>query len=279
MRIARSLLIAVTLAGLLVLGSGRGGQAAGLSVEFHQAPISEALAKIAELAGRKLEIVGTVKNDDRVSLSIRNATLQDSFEKVLQTRSYVIVLFPDKRVTIEFLKSKGDAAIQQTITVGASSEELLSLFPDSAMAIPPDRPGGTGFTIADLDYYGSFAADVDRDEMPVFPPLSPEGNDITLGDLKRLDAVREVFRPADSTFFPPMSGDGPGVTQDDIERATADSPRLSPSQMEVIPPARPGEKGITLQQVEDAISRQRRTPSSPAAQFPCVSSGDDMDCP
>ena len=274
---ARALWIFAALAGLLAGVPEHLVQAADaqpstdvrLTVDLRERPLHEALETVAELAGKKLEVVGAADHERKVSISLRDATLQESLEKVLRPGNYVILWLPENRLRVHILDGQSDDGTRVTQTAAPVEElygEPVSLFPGGKEVLPPSLPGEPGLTIADLNYYRSFATDLDPAEIEVLPPLSSEEDGLTQADIKFFSAMHQVPEPADIEVIPPKGEDELGLTLAEFEAMRSNRPALSPSQIEVVPPDLPGEKGLTLEGLREQLRSMPQPP--PASDLP-----------
>ncbi len=268
---ARALWIFAALAGLLAGVPEHLVQAADaqpstdvrLTVDLRERPLHEALETVAELAGKKLEVVGAADHERKVSISLRDATLQESLEKVLRPGNYVILWLPENRLRVHLLDGQSDDGTRVTQTAAPIEEfyeEPVSLFPGGQEVLPPIFPGGPGLTIADLNYYRSFATDLDPAEIEVLPPLSSEEDGLTQADINFFSDMHQVPEPAEIELIPRKGEDELGLTLAELEAMKSNRPAQSPSQIEVVPPDLPGEIGLTLEQ----LNAQAKSPPAAA---------------
>lgn len=268
---ARALWVFAAAAGLLAGVPGYLVQAAEaqpyaevrLTVDLRELSLNEALETVADLAGQDLEIVGAADHERKVSISLRDATLQESLEKILRPGNYVILWLPENRLRVYLLDGQSDDGTRVTQTAAPVEElyeEPVSLFPGGKEVLPPSLPGEPGLTIADLNYYRSFATDFDPAEIEVLPPLSSEEDGLTQADIKFFSAMHQVPEPADIEVIPPKGEDEFSLTLAEFEAMRSNRPALSPSQIEVVPPDLPGEIGLTLEQ----LNTQAKSPPAAA---------------
>ena len=171
--------------------------------------IQEALEAVALLAGRPIEVIGPIEERE-ISVNLHEATLLESIDKVLSPSNYVVILSEDKSLVIRVLGRAGDRADAghdpQAESRDNSVDGLVSIFRDDPEVIPPSQPGEEGLTMADVEYYWSFAPDPDPSEVPVFP-LSSAGEDVLQRKTSRISSpIKSRCRPTPTWSHLTMRG-------------------------------------------------------------------------
>jgi hypothetical protein len=197
-----------------------------IEATFADEPLEEAVAILGMLSGTAIEIEGDV-TDQRVSATLRDATLDESLRRILSELSYVVIRRTDGGVTI---LSMGPANRRVSLVEdhqrapGRSEPVPLGMEPDQLEVLPPTEPGMPGFTSADIDYYQSLSQEIDPDTVEVVPPDEAGGQ---------------------------------GMTKAEFDALMAERPEPSPSEIEVLPPTEPGGKGLTVAELETLLEREQ----------------------
>ena len=131
-----------------------------ITAQLRNFSIREALEAVALLAGRPIEVIGPIEERE-ISVNLHEATLLESIDKVLSPSNYVVILSEDKSLVIRVLGGAGDRADAGHDPQAESRDDpvdgLVSIFRDGPEVIPPSQPGEEGLTMADIEYYWSFA--------------------------------------------------------------------------------------------------------------------------
>ncbi len=219
---------------------------------FRDEPLRDVLETLAELAGWSVEVIGA-SDESRISVTLREATLKESLERILHPRNFAVIWSPENKLTILLIDDKRDAGRASGDLSSQAEGQIdhpISLFPGEEEVLPPVTPGGQGLTIADIEYYRAFDIPSDPIYAEVVPPSSPGTRGVTLEEIDFLSAMRGEEILADMELFPAEGDDGFGLTVAEFEAIKSSRPALAPSQIEVIPPDEPGGIGLTLEQLE-----------------------------
>lgn len=211
--------------------------------------VQEALEAVALLADRPIAVMGPIE-DREVSVNLREATLAESIEKVLSPSNYVIVWSDEESLVVLMLDGIGDPAVAASDSPAGSRENsdhgLVSIFWDGPEVLPPSHPGGEGLTMADIEYYWSFATDPDPSEVPVFPPSSADEIGFTEQDLANLLADPEPYLPADTNLVPPDDEWHSVITLQDVENLRSAMLGQQPSEVALWPADETGDSSFAF---------------------------------
>lgn len=207
--------------------------------------IREALEAVALLAGRTIEVMGPLE-DRKVSVTLNNATLAKSIDKVLSPSNYVIVWSDEESLVILMLDGIGDPAVAGSDSPAGSRENsddgLVSLFRDGPEVLPPSHPGEEGLTMADIEYYRSFAPVYDPSEVEIFPS-SPGEDSFTEQDLADLIANQEP-ELLDTDLVPRDSAGHSVITLRDVENMRSAMLESPPSEVALWPVDETGDSSL-----------------------------------
>ncbi len=242
---------------------GREGEVriARITVSLQDQPLSAALTAVAELSGRTIEVTGEI-DERRVSISLRDATLEESLERILRPLNYTVIWLPGNSLAIHLLGDSENDAIAASDSESREpmtdrlSDNPVSLFPGGEEVLPPSHPGEPGITSADINYYSSFHTQLDPNDEEVLPPSTPETKGMTQDEMDFLTEMHQAENPADAELLPPEGDDEFGLTQAEFEAMQSSTPALPPSQIEVLPPDEPGGIGLTLEELQ-SITQSR----------------------
>ena len=260
----RRVLVLLTATALLAVFPGVRAHAADprastdvrITLELKDQPIGEALAMVAELAGRSLEVTGSI-GTRKVSVILREASVQEGLQRILGSSSY-IVRTSDDHLSIRVLGDSAGSdgpAVEPPQPAEESIDAPLSLFPGDEEALP-----GSNLTIADINYYSSISTDLDAFDVELVPLSSSEEMGLTLAEIEFFSGIHQIPDPANVELFPPESEDEHGLTLAKLQAMASGRPVLARSQIEVVPPDLPGAIGLTLEQLLNAQAK-----SPPAA--------------
>lgn len=203
---------------VLAASAGDGDRDVRYTALIQDQSVQEALEAIGLLAGRQIQIMGPVE-DRKVTVTLRNATLAESVDKVLSPSNYVIVWSDERDLVVLMLDGiSGPAVVGRGSSARSrenSDDGLVSLFRDGPEVLPPRHPGEDGLTMADIKYYWSFAPDSDPSEVEVFP-TSPGEDPFTAQDLAELIANQEPV-PLDTDLVPRDDEGHSVITLRDLE--------------------------------------------------------------
>lgn len=244
--------LSVGAAGLLVRAAAAQGHLTRITVDIEEMSLVAALETVAGLGGQDLDVVGATNLANDVSLSLRNVTVQEGLEKILQTENYVILWLQGNRVKVLLLDDEhgltpeladrgaraGEPPLDASATPLDTEEELL----------PP--PGEPAFGATELSGVQRVYPSVDPSELDVVPPGLDEQRGFTQADIEFSSASQPNLEPHEIELFPPDNDDAPTLTLDDFQSMKSTWLSLTPAQAEIIPPDLPGEPGITLEQLE-----------------------------
>ena len=226
-----------------------------VSMVIEDAPLASALAALGERTGVAIELHGEV-GDARTSLTLREASLEKSIERILSPLNYIVVWNLDGSVSVLLLDelakqpAPGDAAEEATAAVEGDSP--LHIIGDTEV-VPPGEDGEEGLTEEDLDYYQSLSRPTDSSEIDLLPPGAQDAWGMTAQDLEL-----ENDLSGDQSIYQELLPPGPGAevpfTVGDLEAQEAQRIPPLPSEIEVIPPGPSGEPGMTLEELEQIIA-------------------------
>lgn len=264
-------LVLVTAVALLVAFSGALPYAANsesradvrITLELNDRPLHEALEALAEAAGWRLEVIGSLE-DRRVSVVLRGTTLRDSLNRILRSLNYTVSWLPGHRLVLHMLTRDGDGA--RIADDGLRSTKTFAGTPPSPSESierqpPPSQPGEADISIADVDDHLGVLQNLDPAEIEVLPPSQPGTMGPTQAELEFFSSMYQPPEPADMELFPPEGGNGFGPIASEFEMIKSTRPALTPSQIEVFPPELSGERGLTLEQLQSIPQPESFQPS------------------
>jgi hypothetical protein len=193
---------------------------------FADEPLEEAVAILGMLSGTAIEIEGDV-SDQRVSATLRDATLAEGLHQVLRELSYVVIRRTDGGITILSMgpANQRESLVEERQRAPGRSEPVpLGMSPGQPDVLPPTVPGTPGLSATDVAYYQSLSQKIDPDTVEVVPPDKAGGQ---------------------------------GMTKAEFDALMAERPELSPSEIEVLPPTEPGGKGLTVAELEKLLEREQ----------------------
>ena len=100
-----------------------------LTLELQDRSLHQALETVAKLAGTKIEVTGFADLDRQVTVTLRDATLQESLEKILWPRSYALLWMPENLLRVHLVRAGSN-----DVTVDWNLEQWLS---GASSVIPP----------------------------------------------------------------------------------------------------------------------------------------------
>lgn len=233
-----------------------------ISVNFESEPLGDALDAVVALTGWPIEVIGSIPKR-RVSVLLRDATLEESLHRVLYPSSYIVFWSSEGRLVIHVLDAEDDqetGELQQGLTdptlgSGAESEEV-ALWDDPG---DPGRPE---------EFYEQSSTDLGVADDEVLPPGPSETVGITQDEIDFFGG-QEVA--VDTELLPPETEGEFGITLEDLDLAEDARPVLAPSEDELLPPDEPGVMGITVEDLNRQaaqISQSASNQNSAADLFP-----------
>ncbi len=184
-------------------------------VAFGGETLQEAIAVLATLSDTDIEIQGSVEGQT-VFATLEDATLEEGLRRLFSDSSYVMIRRADGGVTVLAL---GPAGLEEqdapglpdraaaVLSVGAPGPELsaadLAYYqsqvdltdPATIEILPPDKPGESGLTLAEINALTSQSRDPRSQEREVLPPDTPGGEGFTIQDLEALLDRVPIQRP------------------------------------------------------------------------------------
>ena len=236
---------------------GDDGDDLRITAKFDNVSVVKAIETLATLTGRAIELIG-VTGERRVSLSLQNATLEESLDRIFYPLNYVIVWEPDDRVSIRMFEGtseRSEAAAGPTEPSGEGDDTTFWYPAAEADVLPPSAPGEYPVTLEDLELSGAVSAALNTVDLEVLPASESESMVITEGDLE-IFRQDQAARGDDVKVLPPDDEDSAGLTLRELEEMRSSWSVQSSSQLEVLPPDLPGEKGLTLEELQ-SIAQSR----------------------
>lgn len=244
---------------------GDGDPELRITAQLWNLSIQEALEAVALLAGRPIEVIGPIEERE-ISVNLHEATLLESIDKVLSPSSYVVILSEDKSLVIRVLGGAGDRADAGHDPQAESRDDpvdgLVSIFRDGPEVIPPSQPGEEGLTMADIEYYWSFAPDLDPSEEPVFPPSSADEDVFTEQDLAILLTDPDPY-PPDADLVPPDDEGHAVITLQDLETLRSAVLEQQPSEVSLWPADEAGDSSMPVTDLGKSLGPTARVDLGP----------------
>lgn len=246
--------LAVFLVGLLLQTTGASARdERRITATFQNEPLGDVLTTVGELAGWSVELIGA-PDDSVVSEQLRKVSIEESLERILYPRNYVLLWSPGNVLTIRLMADHGEQASAAGDVSSQADERLfddpVSLFPGPDEVIPPSYPGGQGLTAQDIEYYRTLQTPIDPMHEEVVPPSAPGTVGITRAEIEFYASTRQAEDLADMELFPPEEDDGFVFTAADLREIRANRPSVPATQIEVLPPEEPGGIGLTLGELQ-----------------------------
>lgn len=250
-RFAIGLLVAVSCALGPVLGQAASGHGndSRITLAFKDVAVAQAVETLAELTGHAIEVRGPIENR-QVMLILRDATLEESLERILEPWSFVIEWAEDW-LTIRLL---GDASERVAGFDGSDDvgEAIVSYPAGQTSALPPGMADEFPVTIADLESAAVSKSETDISDLEAFPP-GPSGEpSVTNGELESTSTSQPDI--SDLRAFPPGAPDEIMVTIRELERTAASTARPDISTMAAFPPGPPDEIPVTIGELEQTAT-------------------------
>ena len=236
-----------------------------ITAQLWNLSIQDALEAVALLVGRPIEVIGPIEERE-ISVNLHEATLLESIDKVLSPSNYVVIFSEDKSLVIRVLGGAGDRADAGHDPQAESRDDpvdgLVSIFRDGPEVIPPSQPGEEGLTMADIEYYWSFALDLDPSEEPVFPPSSADEDVFTEQDLAILLTDPDPY-PPDADLVPPDDEGHAVITLQDLETLRSAVLEQQPSEVSLWPADEAGDSSMPVADLGKSLGSTIRVDLGP----------------
>lgn len=178
-----------------------------ITLKFEDESISAAIVALSKTAGIPIELVG-LSGDAPISITLRNATMQESIARILTGFNFMIIWSHDMTITVLVLEQDSDPVT--TNSASRLANELLS--PEEKKTNLPRLVGNWS------------AAD---DELVPPSPDDPFASTVTLQDLREQDRNRVQLPPELDELLPPSAPGEFGLTVAEFEAMVKAQPPRS----------------------------------------------------
>ncbi len=144
-----------------------------ITIELRGLSQGEALEIVADMSGQQLEVKGDL-GERKVSVMLRDATLQRSLEKILYPQGFVVDWSARGRATVHLLGGTGveSTSFGRPRALDLSQTELF----------PPDGDQLVGLTVAENEALRASWPPQDLSQIELFPPDGDEVVGLTAGE-------------------------------------------------------------------------------------------------
>ena len=240
-------------------------QTVSLSIEDES--IESAMGRLAETLSLDIEVQGEGLDAKR-TLEIRDHSLQESINRLLQPLSHVLIWRTDGGLTVLVLNEPDgqiDSA-KKTPLASLPSEPLgtpESLFPWGDEILPAENPDESGLTAEDLEFHRTTRLLPMVEDEEVLPPSGPETPGLMKADagLAPLDSLAPIV---DQEILPPDNPGGQGIQMGELVGPNTIG-GVSAGQDEILPPDESGGAGMTVAEFTRLEAERLQQPPQPTS--------------
>lgn len=198
-----------------------------ITVELRGLSLGEALETVADMSGQQLEVSGDL-GERRVSVTLRDATLQESLEKILYPQDFIVDWSAQGRTTVHLLGGTGVA--------NTSFSGSRPLDPSQIELFSPGGDNLVGLTAGENETLRASWPPQDLSQIELFPPGGDNLVGLTVGENEALRASWPAQDLSQIELFPPDGDEVFGLTVEENEALRESWPSQDLSQIELFPP-------------------------------------------
>ncbi len=206
-----------------------------ITIELIDKSVRESLATIAELTGIPIEVVGLSGNERRISVILRDATLQKSLERILASVDYVTIHTSQGSLSILVIdREPADQSDPAREQMGGLSDPSPDQFSTAEDPFPPDELLKLARKEFNFENNSPDAKGLDLNDPDLFPPDWSKSTDFTPAGASVHGTARDSQR-LETVALPP-SGEELRLLLEDLDPIQPRDTTLAPTQFDVLPP-------------------------------------------